>query len=346
MKLIYSLLLGLTTFMRVQAQQAEMFQTYAIVSVDGNESYRAGGINAAGSSTFNNSTYGSANSFITLKGGQIKTYKNNGGDVTGARLYYRVYPTGSPAGTFTLVGLPFGSNLNGGGDQLWENTGANINLASGLPSGNYTVEVYWQITTNQGDRYDSNGGANFRATFTVTSTTLPVNLLSFSAKASGLMASLDWATVSESTNAYFDVERSHDAQSFTRIGRVTGQGTTTARQQYSFTDETPVSGANYYRLKQIDTDGTFNYSPIRAVVIRANGELTLLGNPVSNELILSGLIAGSTAELLDLTGQIRHQQAVTADRMQVNVRNLPSGTYLLRVVEPTGTLTKRVLIAN
>ncbi|MBO0950314.1 T9SS type A sorting domain-containing protein [Fibrella forsythiae] len=346
MKFIYSLLLCLITCIYAKAQQAEMFQTYAVINVDGNESYRAGGINAAGSNTFNNSTYGSANSFITLKGGQIKTYKNNGGDVTGARLYYRVYPAGSPAGTFTLVNLPFGSNLNGSGDQLWENTGANINLASGLPAGNYTIEVYWQITTNLGDRYDSNGGANFTATFTVTSTTLPVNLVSFNAKASNLMASLDWSTVGETGNAYFDVERSTDAQSFTWVGRVAGQGTATARQQYAFTDETPIAGATYYRLKQVDTDGKFSYSPIRVVIIRSNGELTILGNPVSNDLNVSGLIAGSTAELLDLNGQVRHQQTITADRMQTDVRSLPVGTYLLRVIEPTGTFTKRVLIAR
>lgn len=233
-------------------------------------------------------------------------------------------------GTYDNSGFP-GAN--------WRVTFTGLNL----PSGSYSIFVEIANRNQSNALYGYTGFSN---SFLRSSVSLPVNLISFSAKATGLMASLDWATASESGNAYFDVERSSDAQSFTRVGRVTGQGTTTARQQYTFTDESPASGANYYRLKQVDADGKFSYSPIRAVVIRTNGELTLLGNPVRDELNVAGLVAGSTAELLDLTGQVRHQQSVTTDRMQVNVRDLPAGTYLLRVVEPTGTLTKRVLVAQ
>ena len=301
---------------------------------------------------FNNSNIGVANTSLFLNGGEIGTFKNNnnlnpnsGVNVTGAKLNYRVYQQGGTPGSFTELNIPFGQDF-GGGEQRWRLPNANVNLANNLTLGVYVLEVYWYITTNNQSQFDSNGGANYKATFTVISTTLPVTLSAFSAKAQNRMARLDWATASEIDNARFDVERSIDAQTFTTIGQVAGQGTTGVRQQYGFTDEAPAAGTNYYRLKQVDQSGTFSYSPIRAVIIRANGELTVLGNPAATELTLSGLVAGSTAELLDARGQLVHKQAVTTDQIQVDVRTLPAGTYLVRVVEATGIQTKRVLIAR
>jgi pullulanase/glycogen debranching enzyme len=110
---------------------------------------------------------------LALSGGEVKTFKNNSTDVTGAHLYYRVYPTGSPTGSFTAVNLPFAENLSNPGDQKWATTGANIDLLNGLSNGNYTLEIYFEASTNGVDApstiYDSNGGNNFSATFTVAS---------------------------------------------------------------------------------------------------------------------------------------------------------------------------------
>lgn len=332
------------------AQQVGIYQSYVILNVNGTGNQFRYGIrnNDNTNQAFQGSSFGNVSS-ISLNGGELKSFKNSGADVTGARLFYRVYPTGAPTGTFTLVNLPFAQdNIDGTfGNQLWRTSSANINLASGLPSGNYTLEVYLMITTNRGDQFDSNGGNNYTATFSVTSTTLPVTLTAFNAKAtSNRMAQLDWTTASERNNAHFDVERSQDMQSFVRIGRVTGRGTTAARQTYQFTDEVPAAGINYYRLRQVDHDGTFSYSPVRAVTLRPNGELTLLGNPVSDQVRVAGLEPGATLELVDLTGQQRRQQAANEPDAHIDVRELPAGTYLLRVVEPTGVQTKRVLVTR
>jgi hypothetical protein len=176
---------------------------------------------------------------------------------------------------------------------------------------------------------------------------LPVTLVSFNARpASNRMVSLDWATTTERNNAYFEVERSRDAQTFTPIGRVTGKGNTNARQTYLFTDEAPAMGVNYYRLKQTDTDGTFSYSPIRAVAIRTNGELLVLGNPAAGQVRVAGVEPGTLLELLDLNGQVRTRAAATEADAALDVRELPTGTYLLRAVEPTGVQTRRVLVAQ
>ncbi|WP_375443371.1 T9SS type A sorting domain-containing protein [uncultured Fibrella sp.] len=350
MKFIYSLLLCLSLLFSANAQNAGLFQTYAILNIDGGGNlYREGFV---GPENFypplNGVNFGLINTSIFLNGGEVKTYKNSGGDVTGATMYYRVYQQGNLAPAYTAINLPFGQNF-ANGDQSWTTTNAGINLAAGLPSGNYILNVYFTISANTGNGgpfVDGSAANPVVATFSITNTTLPVTLASFTAKATNLMARLDWTTASEIANAHFDIERSLDAQTFTRIGHVVGQGTTTTRQQYSFSDETPASGANYYRLKQVDADGTFSYSPIRAVLIRANGELTILGNPVGTDINIAGLIPGSTAELLDMNGQRHHWQAVVTDRLQLDVRGLQTGTYLLRVVEPTGIQTRRVLIAR
>ncbi len=106
---------------------------------------------------------------------QIDTFKNGGGDVTGAQIQYRVYLTAGSAGSFNTQtygfqnNAPFtdigGMSITGGGDQAWGST-ADINLNPGV-NGNYTVEVFFKAFTNEGDRFSNNGGSNFKATFTV-----------------------------------------------------------------------------------------------------------------------------------------------------------------------------------
>jgi len=109
---------------------------------------------------------------LTLNGSEVKTYKNNGTDITSARINYRVYPTGSPSGSFTAVNLPFAQDL-GNGDQKWATAGETIDLLNGLSDGSYTLEIYYDASTNGVDAsstiYGNNGGANYSATFTVAS---------------------------------------------------------------------------------------------------------------------------------------------------------------------------------
>ncbi len=108
-------------------------------------------------------------------------------------------------------------------------------------------------------------------------TTLPVSLLTFTAKAnkSGSV-NLAWATASETNNAYFEVTRATDGVNFTKISQVAGRGNANTTQNYSTTDSKPVAGTNYYRLKQVDNDGKFALSSIvSATVGLGNGNLTV-----------------------------------------------------------------------
>jgi hypothetical protein len=112
---------------------------------------------------------------------------------------------------------------------------------------------------------------------------LPVTLTAFDAKAIDNDTQLTWATASETNNNYFGVERSFDGKSFNPIGRVAGHGSTTISNNYTYTDTAvgaKASGPVYYRLQQVDLDGTITYSPVRAVKLgKPAAALKLYPNP-------------------------------------------------------------------
>ncbi|HAS46173.1 MAG TPA: hypothetical protein DCS93_37175 [Microscillaceae bacterium] len=94
---------------------------------------------------------------------------------------------------------------------------------------------------------------------------LPVNLLEFTVSQQNDQVLLGWKTASELNNAGFEIQRSTDNQNWESLGFAKGKGTTNAINSYQFKDQNPLLGINYYRLKQIDFDGTFEYSPIKAI---------------------------------------------------------------------------------
>jgi hypothetical protein len=144
---------------------------------------------------------------------------------------------------------------------------------------------------------------------------LPVQLTAFTAQAVGnRTAQLDWTTGSELNNAYFEVERSLDGSTFAAIGRVAGQGNKANSTTYTFADqatELPTTGGTvYYRLKQVDTNGTAIYSPVRTLIFTAGrvvAQVSLYPNPAqaSTALDLSALPAAANyqVQVLDATGR-------------------------------------------
>ncbi len=169
------------------------------------------------------------------------------------------------------------------------------------PSG-YSYFYDWQIST---------GAACERvpviATTTGCSFPVSVSLLHFSATAGSNKTLLSWSTVSEFNNNYFEIERSEDQATFATIGTTTGSGNSISVVHYSFTDENPVSGISYYRLKQVDWNGTYSYSSVVAVHHSSVTGLTIYPHPVQKgeTSSLEFFLPGNTAvrlEIADLTG--------------------------------------------
>jgi len=170
MKKIYSLLMTVMVAASSFAQDAGIFESYAVLNIrsEGNAYYdlQASTANPDFNGT-NLGTYGDTESII-IAGGENKTYKNNGGDVTGGKILYRVY-SGTASGNFSEIPFNWLEDL-GNGDQKWGSTSGTTNILAGLNPGNYTLEVYTEASTNIGTKYSSNGGANYKATFTVVGT--------------------------------------------------------------------------------------------------------------------------------------------------------------------------------
>lgn len=167
---------------------------------------------------------------------------------------------------------------------------------------------------------------------------LPVKLTKFSAKAKDNGAvQLDWATAEEQNSSHFIIERSRDGSQFTELGKVNAAGSSSTERTYSFTDNAPFAGTDYYRLKQVDRDGHAEYSETKKVVLgRPAMQLSVSPNPVKNVMTIefTGAVRGNvTVVVTDQAGRTvqRYNILVSAGNLQqtVDVSRLMPGIYMV-----------------
>ena len=200
------------------------------------------------------------------------------------------------------------------------------------------------------------GTSEFSGNAPVQSAPLPVELTAFEAKAVKADAQLSWRTASERNNDYFDVERSLNGTDFAKIGRVKGQGSKSTPTDYALTDAgigTKASGTVYYRLQQVDIDGTASYSFVRTVAFSkaTTPAIALYPNPASatTQLDLTQLPIGTyQVSLLDATGRVVLSSTLGAGLTHgLPLTALASGTYTVLVRGQNGgeiiNLTKRLI---
>jgi hypothetical protein len=188
--------------------------------------------------------------------------------------------------------------------------------------------------------YSGGAGGAFAKSIT-TLTTLPLRLLSFRASRSGNVALLDWTTESEENTAFFEVQRSVDGRSFTKIGTV-GSYNSTGTHNYDFTDA-GLTGLNvpviFYRLKMVDKDGNFSYSSIAAVnAPQGQASVTIYPNPVSDvaNVILTAKASEKIAwQLVDASGKtvMKGSYVLSAGKNELAVATdaLNAGLYTLMI---------------
>jgi len=180
---------------------------------------------------------------------------------------------------------------------------------------------------------------------------LPVTITAFNGENAGSINKLYWNTSSETNSKGFELERSADGVSFTRIAFVATKangGNSNASLNYTYDDKRPLVGANYYRLKQIDNDGKYAYSN----VVLLNRKVTeimitkLYPNPASTELnvqITSPRSEKLTLVVTDLTGKTVMQQSMNIvlgdNQQQLQIGALAGGTYMLKAVCANGCET-------
>ena len=164
---------------------------------------------------------------------------------------------------------------------------------------------------------------------------LPISLVDFSAERAGDQVRLRWQTATELNNDYMAVEHSTDGRSFMEIGRVSGAGSTQQPQQYSLVHTEPAAGLNYYRLRQVDYDGQYEYfGPVSVRMASSAAVLRLYPTVTQGQLTLdftSPKIEAGEFLIFNTLGQLQfrisHDGGST--RRPIDVAALPAGQYTL-----------------
>ena len=184
--------------------------------------------------------------------------------------------------------------------------------------------------------------------------TLPVDLIAFTAEPLGNKnALLQWTTASEINNSHFDVERSYNGRTFEAIGKVSGNGNSQHQIEYSYTDASvsKVQNTVYYRLKQVDFDGAYEYSDIRVVRFDAVGndmQLVAYPNPMNDELnVMLSLPSGEKYQLqvTNPQGALVHQKnhVFSSGLHTLDLSQRNSGVYIIEVISDRGSEHVKVM---
>ncbi len=257
----------------------------------------------------------------------------------------------SPNGTGNYSTMEYGSPGPATNDQ-WGGTGI-ITGCLGVKKGTRIgfVQVGYDNSNNAGNNPGINAitlGSYGLATAGVTTvtcascTTLPVEMRFFKGEVRQKKALLQWETATESNNRGFEIEKSTDGNEFFKIGWVDGQGNSTRAVDYSFEDKSlQANQICYYRLKQVDFDGRYDYTKIISLVLD-NGGLTLhdfAPNPVANDftyLKFDALTEGDAQiTLFDASGKIAKEVTTSyiagSNGIRLDLAGLAAGVYYAKI---------------
>ncbi len=181
---------------------------------------------------------------------------------------------------------------------------------------------------------------------------LPAELLSFETICDDQMVELSWQTASEINNNYFTIERSSDGIIFNAIATIKANGNSSAVIDYSWIDDSPLSGTSYYRLKQTDFDGRFEYLGIRSLSCDKISPITIYPNPFSTNFTveLSDAIKYPlTITMHDCLGREVCHKTITEETQRVKINldeQLPTGSYFVKVFNENQQTVERLIKLN
>ena len=176
---------------------------------------------------------------------------------------------------------------------------------------------------------------------------LPVSLLSFEGKRTNGSSVLNWATSSEQNNSHFIVERSKDGKSFSALSSAINSkgmnGNSNVKLDYTHTDDVPMKGHNYYRLRQVDIDGHYTYSGTVDVYFGTETFVTMYPNPVNTELTVDITTPESSraqVKIMDATGRVVRTVEMSlqagSNSTKIDMQSLTDGMYMVSITDQEG----------
>lgn len=190
---------------------------------------------------------------------------------------------------------------------------------------------------------------------------IPVELVSFTAEELNGKVHLSWTTATEKNNLGFEIEKSAGNSNWDKIGFVSGNGTTTIASHYSFEDGNITPGLNSYRLKQLDYDGTSNYSEIINVDMEVPSHFSLeqnYPNPFNPSTKIIWNVPANGWQTLKVFDVLGNEITTLVDEYRqagkyeiefgkiLNNKNLVSGVYFYQLKAVNFTQTKKMLLAR
>ncbi len=193
----------------------------------------------------------------------------------------------------------------------------------------------------------SENAGDFAVQSSANSTALPVTLQSFNVTLKNKRTFLEWTTASEVNNKHFEIMRSEDASSFVKIATVLGQGTSSELHRYQYLDEVLPGGTYYYKLIQVDLDGTSTTSKTLTIsIIDEDDALRVYPNPATNMLFIQTKSEIKSIELFNNVGQKFIQKLQpTSDGYSLDINHVPAGIYTLKV-DGGQTVHKKIIITK
>ncbi len=178
---------------------------------------------------------------------------------------------------------------------------------------------------------------------------LPVELFSFTASKLDEEVDLEWMTASEDKNRGFYIERKNAISDWTQIGFVEGRGTTSDFSTYDFMDRSPSTGFNYYRLKQMDFDSSFEYSKIRVVEFESRGNtVSVFPNPTSDvvNIQLDENINEGSLQLFDQLGRLVMQERFGESEYlkTISLNQFPEGVYTINIISEDQRFSEKIIL--
>lgn len=254
------------------------------------------------------------------------------------------------------VGITFDNNIGATGATLAQMNRLGQAIFNPIDLGNSTDGVF--ITDAAGSFFSANPVGqvynvpdrqfNFGWQF-VSSKPLPIILKDFQVNKRGSANQLNWTTSQESNSSHFTIERSADGNNFSQIGKVNAAGNSSVTLKYQFTDELPLSGLNYYRLKLVDKDNSQKTSDIVSIRNSSSSLMNVYPNPASNSVTIelhNEKAEVAQVEVTDMNGSRVLQSQVNLNsglnRVPFNVSTLPSGVYNLNVKTSTGSQSIKI----
>lgn len=194
------------------------------------------------------------------------------------------------------------------------------------------------------------GSESFQLTWNVSNgasldcAVLPVELVDLHAVPKGDEVHLVWATLSELYSDHFLIERSADGTDFDVIGRMLALGYSSSMVEYTFVDERPLPGINYYRLRQVDQDATAELSQtVTALFKRAHGEPVVVPNPFTDnaQVILEDVLAvPASYRITDASGRLVQERALAlpkgVEQFTISMTGTDAGSYFLVILDEKG----------